>query len=193
MTTQPEALLEAELVAQLRGMGYGHVVIKDDETLLANLQAQLEAFNGTTFTQRDMTRILNHLQKGTLYDRSKILRDRFALEREDGTVTYVRFFDGGNPAANQWQVTQQVARIGGYANRYDVTLLCNGLPLVQVELKRRGIEVKEAFNQINRYKRESYWCNGGLFQFLQLFVISNGVNTKYYVNTLAGARAMSLS
>ncbi|MBK7086545.1 MAG: type I restriction endonuclease subunit R [Flavobacteriales bacterium] len=187
MSTQPEALLEAELVAQLRGMGYGHVVIKDDETLLANLQAQLEAFNGTTFTQRDMTRILNHLQKGTLYDRSKILRDRYALEREDGTVSYVRFFDGGNPAANQWQVTQQVTNIGSYTNRYDVTILCNGLPVVQVELKRRGLELKEAFNQVLRYKKHSFWANGGLFQYLQLFAISNGVNTKYYVNNPAEA------
>lgn len=163
-------------------MGYGHVVIKDDETLLANLQTQLEVFNATTFTQRDMTRILNHLQKGTLYDRSKILRDRYALEREDGTVTYVRFFDGGNPTANQWQVTQQVTNIGSYTNRYDVTILCNGLPVVQVELKRRGLELKEAFNQVLRYKKHSFWANGGLFQYLQLFAISNGVNTKYYVN-----------
>ncbi|MBK7481536.1 MAG: type I restriction endonuclease subunit R [Flavobacteriales bacterium] len=182
MTTQPEALLEAQLVAQLRGMGYGPVVIQDDASLLANLQAQLEAFNGTTFTQRDMTRLLNHLQKGTLYDRSKILRDRYALEREDGTVTYVRFFDGGDPAANQWQVTQQVTNVGSYTNRYDVTILCNGLPVVQVELKRSGLEVKEAFNQIIRYKRHSFWANGGLFQYIQLFAISNGVNTKYYVN-----------
>ena len=177
MSTQPEALLEAALVAQLKGMGYGHVVITDDETLLANLQVQLEAFNGTTFTPRDMTRILNHLQKGTLYDRSKILRDRYALEREDGTVSYVRFFDGGNPAGNKWQVTQQVTNIGSYTNRYDVTILCNGLPVVQVELKRRGLELKEAFNQVLRYKKHSFWANGGLFQYLQLFAISNGVKT----------------
>lgn len=182
MSTQPEALLEAELVAQLRGMGYGFVAIQDEAGLLANLQTQLEAFNGTTFTQRDMTRLLNHLQKGTLYDRSKILRDRYALEREDGTVTYVRFFDGGDPAANKWQVTQQVTNVGSYTNRYDVTILCNGLPVVQVELKRSGLELKEAFNQIIRYKRHSYWANGGLFQYIQLFAISNGVNTKYYVN-----------
>ncbi|MCB9163137.1 MAG: type I restriction endonuclease subunit R [Flavobacteriales bacterium] len=182
MSTQPEALLEAELVAQLRGMGYGYVTITDDASLLANLQAQLEAFNSTSFAPRDMTRILNHLQKGTLYDRSKILRDRYALEREDGTVSYVRFFDGGDPAANKWQVTQQVTNIGSYTNRYDVTILCNGLPVVQVELKRSGLELKEAFNQVLRYKRHSYWANGGLFQYIQLFAISNGVNTKYYVN-----------
>jgi type I restriction enzyme R subunit len=182
MSTQPEALLEAELVTQLRGMGYGVVAIQDDAGLLTNLKAQLEAFNGTTFTQRDMTRLLNHLQKGTLYDRSKILRDRYALEREDGTVTYVRFFDGGDPAANKWQVTQQVTNVGSYTNRYDVTILCNGLPVVQVELKRSGLELKEAFNQVLRYKKHSFWANGGLFQYLQLFAISNGVNTKYYVN-----------
>lgn len=182
MSTQPEAILETELVAQLGAMGYGSVSIPDEASLLANLQAQLEAFNGTTFSERDMTRILNHLQKGTLYDRSKILRDRYALEREDGTVSYVRFFDGADPAANKWQVTQQVTRDGSYTNRYDVTLLCNGLPVVQVELKRRGLELKEAFNQVIRYKRHSFWANGGLFQYIQLFVLSNGVNTKYYVN-----------
>lgn len=182
MSTQPEAILETELVAQLGAMGYGSVSIPDDASLLANLQAQLEAFNGTTFTTRDMTRILNHLQKGTLYDRSKILRDRFALERADGSTFYVRFFDGGDPAANMWQVTQQVTTVGSYTNRYDVTILCNGLPVVQVELKRRGLELKEAFNQVLRYKRHSFWSNGGLFQYIQLFAISNGVNTKYYVN-----------
>ncbi len=94
------------------------MTITDDATLLANLQAKLEAFNATTFTQRDMTRLLNHLQKDTLYDRSKILRDSYALEREDGTVTYVRFVDGSAPAANKWQVRQQVTNIGSYTNRY---------------------------------------------------------------------------
>ncbi len=182
MTTQPEALLEAELVNQLRSMGYGYVAIQGDASLLANLQAQLGAFNGTTFTQRDMTRILNYLHGGTLYERSKQLRNYCRLDRDDGSTFWVRFFDGADPAANKWQVTQQVTNIGSYTNRYDVTILCNGLPVVQVELKRRGLELKEAFNQVLRYKRQSFWANGGLFQYIQLFAISNGVNTKYYVN-----------
>ena len=175
MTTQPEALLEAELVAQLEGLDYERVRIADEAGILSNLKRQLERFNKTGFSERDMTRILIHLGKGTIYDRAKTLRDRYALEREDGTVFYVRFFDSTNPGANYWQVTNQVSMEGSYLNRYDVTILCNGLPLVQVELK-------EAFNQILRYKRHSFWANSTLFQYVQLFVISNGVNTKYYVN-----------
>ncbi|MEX1133147.1 MAG: type I restriction endonuclease subunit R, partial [Flavobacteriales bacterium] len=182
MTTQPEALLESELVQQLHGLGYERVRIEDEAGILANLKRQLERFNQTSFSERDMTRILIHLGKGTIYDRAKTLRDRYALEREDGTVFYVRFFDGHTPGANLWQVTNQVTMHGSYENRYDVTVLVNGLPLVQVELKRRGLELKEAFNQILRYKRHSFWANSTLFQFVQLFVISNGVNTKYYVN-----------
>ena len=182
MTSQPEAFLEAELVQQLHGLGYERVRIEDEAGILSNLKRQLERFNKTTFSERDMTRILIHLGKGTIYDRAKTLRDRYALAKEDGTVFYVRFFDGHNPAANFWQVTNQVTMHGSYENRYDVTVLVNGLPLVQVELKRRGLELKEAFNQILRYKRHSFWANSTLFQYVQLFVISNGVNTKYYVN-----------
>lgn len=182
MSTQPEAVLEAELVQQLHGLGYERVRIEDEAAILSNLKSQLERFNQTTFSEQDFTRILNHLNKGNLFERAKTLRDRFPLQLEDGTVFYVRFFDAHSPTANLWQVTNQVSMQGSYSNRYDVTLLVNGLPLVQIELKRRGLELKEAFNQINRYKRHSFWANSALFQYVQLFVISNGVNTKYYVN-----------
>ena len=94
---------------------------------------------------------------------------------------YIRFIDA-DVSKNHFQVTQQVTVEGRYKNRYDVTILVNGLPLVQIELKRRGLELKEAFNQINRYQRHSYWAEDGLFQYVQVFVISNGVNTKYYAN-----------
>ena len=122
MSTQPEALLEAELVAQLEGLDYARVRIADEAGILSNLKRQLERFNKTSFTDRDMTRIGIHLGKGTIYDRAKTLRDRYALEKEDGTVFYVRFFDGQNPGANYWQVTNQVSMEGSYLNRYDVTI-----------------------------------------------------------------------
>ena len=105
------------------------------------------------------------------------------LTKEDGETVYLEFFDSTDPLRNRWQVTQQVAMDGGsYKNRYDVTILCNGLPVTQIELKRRGLEMKEAFNQIQRYQKHSFWSGQGLFHFVQLFVISNGVNTKYYAN-----------
>jgi type I restriction enzyme R subunit len=111
--------------------------------------------------------------------KQKHLRDRFHLSKEDGTSFYVRFFNNEDWSKIWYQVTNQVQQQGSFLNRYDVTLLVNGLPLVQIELKAQGIEIKEAFNQINRYQRHSFWSNHGLFQYVQLFVISNGVNTKY--------------
>ena len=119
--------------------------------------------------------------KGNIFEKARTLRDRFAIKRDVETL-YVRFFDSDHWLHNQFQVTHQVTMEGVYKNRYDVTLLVNGLPLVQIELKRRGLELKEAFNQINRYQRHSFWVDRGLFQYVQLFVISNGVNTKYYAN-----------
>tara|TARA_R110002072_G_scaffold185884_1_gene342809 strand:- start:28 stop:1593 length:1566 start_codon:yes stop_codon:yes gene_type:complete len=105
-----------------------------------------------------------------------------ALQRDDGTTSYIRFFNDQEWCRNRYQITSQVTQVGSYKTRYDVTLLVNGLPLVQIELKRRGMELREAFNQINRYQRHSFWSESGLFQYVQIFVISNGVNTKYYAN-----------
>ena len=182
MTKQPEALLENNLIQQLNGLGYSSVKVPDGEALLANLKSQLEGFNRTTYTDKEFDGILNHLAKGNVFEKAKTLRDRFSFTRENGEVCYVRFFDSENWNDNLFQVTNQVTQEGSYKNRYDVTLLVNGLPLVQIELKRRGLEIKEAFNQINRYQLHSFWSNHGLFQFVQLFVISNGANTKYLAN-----------
>jgi type I restriction enzyme R subunit len=182
MSPQPEAILENNLIKQLVGLGYTSAKIHDGDALIANLQSQLEAFNKTSFTQKEFDTILNHLAKGNVFEKAKTLRGRFHLDREDGTSTYIRFYDSEDWNKNLFQVTNQVQQTGSFLNRYDVTLLVNGLPLVQIELKRRGIEIKEAFNQINRYQRHSFWSNHGLFQFVQLFVISNGVNTKYLAN-----------
>ncbi len=182
MAHQSEAKLESNLIQQLVGLGYTSVTIADGSALVANLQRQLEAFNETTFTAKEFDAILNHLAKGNVFEKAKMLRDRFQLTKEDGTSFYVRFFNTEDCNKNLYQVTNQVTLEGSYKNRYDVTLLVNGLPLVQIELKRSGIEIKEAFNQINRYQNHSFWSNHGLFQYVQLFVISNGVNTKYLAN-----------
>ncbi len=182
MSHQSEAILESNLIKQLIGLGYDSVKIKDGDEFVSNLKTQLEKFNNTTFTAKEFDTIINHLAKGNVFEKAKILRDRFQLTKEDGESIYLRFFDNENWGKNKFQVTNQVQQQGSFLNRYDVTLLVNGLPLVQIELKRSGIEIKEAFNQINRYQRHSFWSNHGLFQYVQLFVISNGVNTKYLAN-----------
>jgi len=180
MTHQSEQELEKTLLKQLQGLGFELVVIPDHEALERNLKAQLEKFNETIFSDSEFKKILNHLNKGDRFDKAKKLRDRFALKRDDESTSFIRFFNMARWCKNEYQVAQQITQIGSYKNRYDVTLLVNGLPLVQVELKRRGMELKEAFNQIQRYHKHSF--AGGLFEFVQAFVISNGVNTKYFSN-----------
>ncbi|PPK94759.1 type I restriction enzyme R subunit [Nonlabens xylanidelens] len=182
MSKQSEAQLENQLIAQLVGLGYEKVTITTSDALIHNLKKQLEAFNNTVFSDREFETILNHLEKGNVFEKAKTLRDRFQLTRENGDSLYVRFFNKENWNSNLFQVTHQITQEGTYKNRYDVTLLINGLPLVQIELKRRGLEIKEAFNQINRYQRHSFWSSRALFQYVQLFVISNGGNTKYLAN-----------
>lgn len=179
---QSEALLEQSLLTQLSSIGYSLVQVQDGDTLLLNLKSQLEAFNNTKFSQKEFDAILNHLEKGNVFDKAKTLRDRFHLVKENGESYYVRFFNNDDWTKNLFQVTNQVQQKGSFLNRYDVTILVNGLPLVQIELKRRGMEIKEAFNQINRYQRHSFWSNHGLFQYVQIFIISNGANTKYLAN-----------
>lgn len=182
MTTQPEQLLEDNLVKQLQSLGYGFIALKDDNDLNLNLKAQLEKHNQTTLTDKEFAKVLNHLNKGNVFERAKILRDKMQLTKDNGESIYLEFINQDHWCQNLFQVTQQFKTEGSYKNRYDVTLLINGLPIVQIELKRRGLELKEAFNQINRYQRHSFWANNGSFQYVQFFVISNGVNTKYYAN-----------
>lgn len=182
MTTQSEQILEDNLVKQLNTLGYDLVSIRNEAELLANLKGQLEKHNGVTLSKGEFDKVLNHLNKGNSFDRAKILRDRFQLTRDNGDNLYLEFLNLEHWCQNQYQVTQQLSMEGTYKNRYDVTLLINGLPLVQIELKKRGLELKEAFNQINRYHRHSFGASYGLYQYVQIFVISNGVNTKYYSN-----------
>ena len=181
--TQSEQVLEDELVAQLIGLEYQRVLVTDEPSLLANLKTQLEALNDVALTDHEFSQVLNHLNKKSgVFNKAHVLRDRMMLMQDNGDTVYLEFFDSEQPLRNLYQVTQQVTMEGTYKNRYDVTILVNGLPLVQIELKRRGLEMKEAFNQIQRYQKHSFWSGSGLFQYVQLFVISNGVNTKYYAN-----------
>ncbi|CAM1358202.1 Type-1 restriction enzyme R protein [Tenacibaculum soleae] len=182
MSTQPEQVLENQLIEQLSNQGYTKVSIPDEASLLANLKIQLEKHNNITFTAKEFERVLNILSKGSVFEKAKTLREKQHIVRDNGDNLYFEFLDTEHWCQNQYQVTNQVTIEGSYKNRYDVTLLINGLPLVQIELKRRGLEMKEAFNQINRYQRHSFGAKSALFQYVQIFVISNGVNTKYYAN-----------
>ncbi len=182
MTKQPELVLEEQLVAQLQKQGYNLVSIKDEKELIANFKTQLEKHNHIKLSDREFERVLNITSKGSVFEKAKTLREKQHIVRDNGDNLYFEFINIEYWCQNEFQVTHQVNMEGTYKNRYDVTLLINGLPLVQIELKRRGLELKEAFNQINRYQRHSFGANSALFQFLQLFIISNGVNTKYYAN-----------
>lgn len=178
MSVENEATLEKKLIEQLNKQGFEKVTINNEEELNQNFKRQLEKHNKITLSDIEFERILTHLDGGAVFDKAKKLRDKFPLDR-DGEVIYIEFFNTKEWCKNLFQVTNQVTMVGTYKNRYDVTLLINGLPLVQIELKRRGIELKEAFNQINRYHKHSF---KGLFHYVQIFIISNGVNTKYYAN-----------
>ena len=178
MATQSEAALEECLIKKLVENGYEHVEIKDEQELKRNLKSQLEKFNKVKLEEDEFDKILIHLESGTIFDKAKKLRDKYELRRNDKLI-YIEFLNKKDWCKNLFQVTSQVTMKKKYENRYDVTILINGLPLVQIELKKRGVELKVAFNQVNRYRMHSY---KGLFNYIQIFVISNGVNTKYYAN-----------
>ncbi|MDU2591510.1 MAG: type I restriction endonuclease subunit R [Paeniclostridium sordellii] len=185
MSYQSEAQLEENLIKQLVNQGFHRVIISNEEQLKANFRNELfehnkSKLNNEPFTDKEFERILRHVEGKSVFQSAMILRDKFILEREDGSEVYIEFFDTKNWCKNRFQVTNQTTVVGKYTNRYDVTLLINGLPLVQIELKRRGLDLKEAFNQINRYKKHSYQ---GLYRYIQIFVVSNGVDTKYFANS----------
>lgn len=182
MAKQPEQVLEEQLVTQLVKLGYGLIEIRDENSLISNLKIQIEKHNNIVFTSKEFEKVLNILNKGSVFEKAKTLRERQHIVRDNGENLYFEFINVEHWCQNNFQVTHQVSMEGKYKNRYDVTILINGLPLVQIELKRRGLELKEAFNQINRYQKHSFGASAGLFQYLQIFVITNGVNTKYYAN-----------
>ena len=182
MAKEQEAALENELLLQLQQLGYESAAVHDEKTLLHNLKKQLEKHNNTPFSPKEFDRILNILNKGTIFEKAQTLRQKQHILRDNGENLYFDFINTERWCQNQFQVASQIKMEGTYKNRYDVTLLINGLPLVQIELKRKGLGLKEAFNQTNRYQKHSFGASQGLFQYIQLFIISNGVNTKYYSN-----------
>lgn len=182
MAKQSELVLEEQLVGQLQKLGYGLVYLKDENELISNLKSQLEKHNNIQFSDKEFERVMNILSKGSVFEKAKSMREKQHIVRDNGDNLYFEFINTEHWCQNQFQVTHQVTMEGSYKNRYDVTLLINGLPMVQIELKRRGLELKEAFNQINRYQRHSFGSNSALYQYVQIFIISNGVNTKYYAN-----------
>lgn len=185
---QSEQILEQNLIAQLEELKYERVSIQDEDALISNLKRQLEKHNRTTLSELEFQQVLNKISKGNIFERAKILRDKIDYAKDNGETGYLELINQVYWCKNQYQVTNQIKMEGKYKNRYDVTILVNGLPLCQIELKRRGLEMKEAFNQTNRYQRHSFQAGKGLFQYIQLFVISNGVNTKYYANNPIKAR-----
>jgi type I restriction enzyme R subunit len=184
MGYQSEAQLENQLVEQLSSQKYDRVSITDEKALKENFKQQFSLFNADKLSDEPLTlkeweRIFVQIKGHSVYQSAKILRDKLIIQREDGTDLYLRLLSE-DMSENIFQVTNQVTMVGKYTNRYDVTLLVNGLPLVQLELKRRGIAIKEAFNQVERYRKHSY---KGLYRFIQIFIISNGVDTKYFANS----------
>ena len=189
---QSEAALEREFISLLTQQGYEYLPIHQEADLIANLRCQLEALNGYPFTDGEWERLFSDAIANPnehIVEKTRKIQEDFVqvLRRDDGTSKNISLIDKKNIHNNRLQVINQyeVSQAQGarHDNRYDVTILVNGLPLVHIELKRRGVAIREAFNQIKRYQRDSFWAGCGLFEYVQIFVISNGTNTKYYSNS----------
>ncbi|HEM5046127.1 TPA: type I restriction endonuclease subunit R [Streptococcus suis] len=186
---QTEADLEKELIADLQQQGYEYLnYLTTPEALLGNLRTQMETLNRVSFTDAEWQRFLDeYLNKPSesLIDRTRKLHDDHVYDFifDDGHIQNIYLWDKKNISRNKLQVINQMKQMGTSANRYDVTLLVNGLPLVQIELKKRGVAIREAFNQVHRYSKESFNEENSLFKYLQLFIISNGTDTRYFANT----------
>ena len=189
---QTEAELEKEFIRMLTEQGYEYIEIHTEAELIANLRKKIEQLNEYTFTDTEWDRFFHkyiaNANEGIVEKTRTIQEDAVKnLERDDGSTKNITLIDKKNIHNNRLQVLNQYevsqAEGANYDNRYDVTILVNGLPLVHVELKRRGVAIREAFNQINRYQRDSFWAGSGLYEYVQIFIISNGTHTKYYSNT----------
>ncbi|ANE35043.1 type I restriction/modification system, R subunit [Campylobacter hyointestinalis subsp. lawsonii CCUG 27631] len=186
---QSEAALENEFIKMLSEQGYEYLKINDSKALISNLRTQLEILNDYKFSDNEWDRFYKNSiannNDGIVQKTKKIQEDHIqVLKKDDGTSRNIYLIDKKNIHNNILQVINQYVEKGGnYENRYDVSVLVNGLPLIHIELKRRGVALKEAFNQINRYQKDSFWAGSGLYEYIQIFVISNGTNTKYYSNT----------
>ena len=188
-TYQSEAALEAAFIKQLQAQAYEYVRFDTEDDLIANLRAQVEALNDYRFSDAEWKRFFRKsiaVSNDSIIDKTRRIQEDHVqvLRRDNGEFKNIRLIDKKRIHNNRLQVTNQyVVDTGTHRNRYDVTILVNGLPLVHVELKRRGVPIREAFNQINRYQRDSFWAGSGLYGYVQVFVISNGTDTKYYSNT----------
>ena len=183
---QSEAALEKEFIRLLSEQGYEYLSISSEADFINNLREQLEKLNKISFSDKEWSRLFNEVlasaNEGIVEKTRKIQEDHIQVLRlDDGTSKNIYLIDKRNIHNNSLQVINQYEEDSGtYKSRYDVTILVNGLPLIHIELKRRGVAIREAFNQINRYQRDSFWASHGLFEYVQLFVISNGTHTKYY-------------
>lgn len=186
---QSEAQLEKELIATLQAQGYGYAKITDEKSLESNLRTKLEELNSTALSDTEWRRFFAQVlsrANASIVEKSVLIQEDYIqpLERDNGSIINFKLIDKADIHKNSLQVINQYeATTPTRSHRYDVSILVNGLPLVHIELKRRGVSLKEAFNQINRYGRESFFSGSGLFEFVQIFVISNGTQSKYYSNT----------
>lgn len=186
---QSEAQLEKELIATLQAQGYEYAKITDEKSLESNLRTKLEELNSTTLSDTEWRRFFAQVlsrANASIVEKSVLIQEDYIqpLERDNGSIINFKLIDKADIHKNSLQVINQYeATTPTRSHRYDVSILVNGLPLVHIELKRRGVSLKEAFNQINRYGRESFFSGSGLFEFVQIFVISNGTQSKYYSNT----------
>lgn len=182
MVTESEANIEKKFIERLEENGYSYIKLKDMGAVINNFRNQIEKFNDFELTDEEFKRLLIYLDAGSIFDKSKKLRDKFPVKRKDKPTKYLKFIDKEYWCKNLFQVSNQITVRSEKENRYDVTILINGLPLVQIELKKTGVELSQAFNQIERYYKNSY---KGLFNYIQLFVISNNLCTKYFSNVNA--------
>lgn len=179
MAIQSEQALENGLINTLKSMNYQYIDIVDEPALIRNFRTQLDTHNAVTLTDDEFNRIMIHLESGSIFDKATKLRDKFSLQRADGSIKWIEFLNTQDWCKNEFQVSSQITEDARRRCRYDVTILVNGLPLVQVELKKRGVELKQAYSQVQRYHKTTF---KGLFQYIQIFVISNGVDTRYFAN-----------
>ena len=195
---QSEAELEKEFIRQLENQGYEYLLIHSETDLINNLRKQLERLNQYEFTESEWQSFFSNVLANTnngIPEKTRMIQEDYiqVLKRDDGTSKNIKLIDKASIHNNSLQVINQYEQgAGAHLNRYDVSVLVNGLPLVHIELKRRGVAIREAFNQINRYQRDSFWAASGLYEYVQIFVISNGTNTKYYSNTTRNSHIKEL-
>ena len=198
-TYQSEADLEREFIKNLQNQGYEYLIIHNEKELIANLKGKLEKLNNIIFSEKEWERFFKEKianKNESIIEKTRTIQEDYikSFTRDNGTLVNIILIDKKNIHNNFLQVINQYEEENGNHNtRYDVSILVNGLPLIHIELKRRGVAIREAFNQINRYQRDSFWAGSGLFEYVQIFVISNGTNTKYYSNTTRARHIKEMS